>query len=100
MSTKKIEIPVTGIFSPKECLWFLDRGFDDCMYKVYPDKVRRAFRCVEKIMLVDISPLPDKIIIEWLIGEPSGPGIETVVSFVADWFDLDSDITPFYRALA
>jgi len=97
---RKIEIPVTGIFSEKELLWFLDRGFDECVYKVFPDKIRRAFEAGNERMLVDIYPLRDRLVVAWLTGEPSENGINFVRDFLADWFDLDIDLTPFYGLLS
>ncbi|OXE97146.1 DNA-3-methyladenine glycosylase II [Flavobacterium araucananum] len=99
MENKKIEIPVTGLFSKQECLWFLSRDFDDCIYKIYNDRVRRGFRSGDKIMVVDIHPTPEKLILEWLTGSPSDEEIITVVEFVSDWFDLNTDLTQFYKAI-
>ena len=95
-----IEIPIAGLFNAKECLWFLNRGFDDCMYVVYQDKVRRAFRLNSEIMLVDIYLLPDKLLLQWLSDAPSEQGIAKVIDFVKDWFDVDTDLIAFYQAIA
>jgi DNA-3-methyladenine glycosylase II len=100
MNNKKIEIPLSGLFNEQECLWFLNRGFDDCMYTVYSDRVRRAFKSGDEIMLVDVYPMPDKLVLEWLNGDPSDHGISTVGDFVKNWFDLDSDLTAFYKIIA
>lgn len=100
MKNKKIEIPFTGIFSKEECLWFLNRDFDDCMYIVYKDRVRRAFKSSHGIMLVDIYLMPDKLVLEWLNVLPSLEDISIVVEFVSDWFDLNTDLTPFYKTIA
>jgi DNA-3-methyladenine glycosylase II len=100
MNNDRIEIPLSGLFNERECLWFLSRGFDDCMYKVYADRVRRAFKTGGETMLVDIYPMPDKLVLQWLNGTPSPQGINTVVAFVTDWFDLDSNLGAFYEALA
>jgi len=97
---KKVEIPISGLFSEVECLWFLSRDFDDCMYKVYEDRVRRGFKSSNGIMVVDIYPMPDKLILEWLNVSPSAEDIKTVVQFVSEWFDLDADLTLFYKAIA
>jgi DNA-3-methyladenine glycosylase II len=99
MNNDRIEIPLYGLFNERECLWFLSRGFDDCMYKVCGDRVRRAFKWSGEIMLVDIYPMPNKLALQWLNGTPSDEGISSVVAFVRDWFDLDSDLNTFYEAL-
>lgn len=99
MMYKMIELPIKGLFNEKECLWFLDRGYDDCIYRVYPDKIRRAFQAGNELMLVDIYPLPDKLIVKWLTGEPSEQGITAVKTFITGWFDLEIDMDVFYKKL-
>jgi DNA-3-methyladenine glycosylase II len=94
-----IEIPINGLFNVKECLWFLNRGFDDCMYEVYPDKVRRAFKFAGKIMLVDIYLLPDKLLLKWLSDEPTEEATLAIVDFVTEWFDLHADLNAFYQVI-
>jgi len=100
MKNKKVEIPISGQFSKVECLWFLSRDFDDCMYSVYEDKVRRSFRSGNGTMIVDIYPMADKLILEWLNVSPAVEDVATVVQFVSEWFDLNTDLTPFYKTIA
>ncbi|ACU02542.1 DNA-3-methyladenine glycosylase family protein [Pedobacter heparinus] len=100
MENKKVEIPVSGLFSKAECLWFLSRDFDDCMYSVFEDRVRRGFRQGSGIMIVDIYPMSDKLILEWLNISPSAEDITAVVQFVSEWFDLNTDLIPFYKTIA
>lgn len=99
MENKKVEIPVSGLFSKAECLWFLSRDFDDCMYSVYDDKVRRAFKSGSGMMIVDIYFMPDKLVIQWINVSPSFEDIDVVVKFVSDWFDLNTDLTLFYKTI-
>ena len=80
----KIEIPIVGIFSEKECLWFLNRGFDECVYKIFPDKIRRAFKNGSELILVNIFPSKDRLTVEWITGEPSENGIELVRTFLME----------------
>jgi len=94
------EIPVNGIFNERESLWFLNRGYDDCMYRVFTDKIRRAIRYDNELMLVDIYPSPQRINICWLIAKPSEKAIAYVLDFVVNWFDLEADLNRFYYLLA
>ena len=77
----------------------MDREFDDCMYQVYSDKVRRAFSFNGHKILVDILFNGNGLKIEWLAGEPTQDNIAYVNNFVADWFDVESDLTRFYKLL-
>lgn len=99
MENTKIKIPVPELFNKDECLWFLNRDFDDCMYRVYKDRVRRAFGAANGIMIVDIYMRSNELVLEWLNMAPSNQEIERVVQFASEWFDLNTDLTPFYNAV-
>lgn len=93
------DIPVHQPFNWQECLWYLDREFDDCMYRVYPNKVRRAFNFNGNDILVDILFTGGALRIEWLAGKPELDSIAYVKDFVSNWFDIESDLTVFYKLL-
>jgi DNA-3-methyladenine glycosylase II len=67
---------------------------------VYPEKVRRAFDINRVKMLVEISHRNGSLSIRWLVGEPIETDINYIQKFVSAWFDLDTDLTPFYRLLS
>ncbi|MCX2450823.1 DNA repair protein [Pedobacter sp. PLR] len=48
-------LSVPADFNFGECLWFLDRGFDDCLYQLDNNKVTRALRLKEGLALVQIE---------------------------------------------
>ena len=100
MKDISIDLPAKTAFSAKECLWFLNRGFDDCMYKVHPDKIRRAFQYNDELMLTDIYITTRGLKISWLTSEPSFQAIDYVKTFVVNWFDLDNDLQLFYGKLS
>lgn len=99
MENTKIKIPVPELFNKDECLWFLSRDFDDCMYRVYKDRVRRAFGEAGSIMVVDVYMMPDELVLEWLNMKPCDQDIENVIRFVSEWFDLETDLTQFYSII-
>jgi DNA-3-methyladenine glycosylase II len=67
---------------------------------VYPEKVRRAFDINRVKMLIEISHQNGFLYIGWLVGEPIETDINYIQKFVSAWFDLDTDLTPFYRLLS
>jgi DNA-3-methyladenine glycosylase II len=97
--TTAISISINRHFNWKECLWYLDRGYDDCIYKVYPGKIRRAFNLNGVKMLVEISYENNALYIKWLVGEPGETEIAYIKKFVSAWFDFDTDLVPFYDLL-
>lgn len=98
--TTTVNIPYSNLFSWTECLWYLNRGFDDCMYQISGDRLGRAFDVEGEKILVEISHAGDTLILNWLTGAPSQKATGYVRNFVAVWFDLDTDLTPFYTLLA
>lgn len=95
-----INIRYPHLFSWIECLWYLNRGFDDCIYKISGDTVRRAFDVEGEKILAEISWKDGKLMIDWLTGKPSDKAEAYISNFVAVWFDIDTDLTPFYKLLA
>ena len=70
------------------------------MYRVYADGVRRAFEFEGEQVLVHISYADGSLTLQWLIDSQSPAVMNHVHQFVIDWFDLESDLTPFYSLLS
>lgn len=78
-------------FSFKECLWFLNRNFDDCLHTVGPDYVRKAILIKGEPVLFEIGEgLVTKVL----------QGAHSPDEFIREWFDVDRDIAPFYEQLS
>lgn len=92
--TYKISIP--QYFSFEECLWFLDRNYDDCLHEVRPNAVRKAILIDNEPTLLEITQDGNQLIIKVLVGNKSETSI---IEFVKDWFDLDRDLSNFYHLL-
>lgn len=91
-----MKIPTPAHFSWTECLWFLDRNFDDCSHAVSQNKVRKVIENDEKLVLIEISYAPNELNITTLVGQEN---IEKIKAFVTDWFDLNTDLKAFYEKL-
>ena len=52
---KNLRLPKPSIFNFKESLWFLDRGYDDCLHEVSPTGVTKLLTFKEKDFLVRLS---------------------------------------------
>lgn len=92
--TYKIHIPKN--FSFQECLWFLDRNYDDCLHEVSPNAVRKALLINKKPTLIEITATDNHLIINVLI---SNPPERKIIEFVKEWFDYDRDMTLFYALI-
>ncbi len=85
-------IPVPDNFSFKECLWFLDRGFDDCLHQVKGGSVTKLLRFGDGYSLLKIYEQEQALHIELLKGKAEETEIR---QYVTRWLDLERDIAPF-----
>lgn len=91
------EIALPPNFSFQECLWFLDRNYDDCLHEVRPDSVRKLLLVHNEPTLIDISENNNSLIVKVLCGKFDK---NTITKFVYEWFDIERDLTNFYDLLS
>lgn len=92
-----LRIPEPPNFSFQECLWFLDRNYDDCLHEIAPDYVIKAIEPEGYASLIKVSSQEDMLVIEPLEGDQSPSDI--LIAYIREWFDLDRDLHPFYQLL-
>lgn len=90
-------IPVRQPFNFKECKWFVDRGFGDCMQIVYEDSIEKTVRVGGNVFLIRISEKDNKLTGNVLNDVPNRSQIHQIIKYVGSWFDLERDIIPFYK---
>ena len=88
------------LFSFAECLWFLDRNYDECLYTVNKTEVRKALLIEGDIFLISVSEQKSNLVITVLKGETNALQRDFILNYVADWFDIKTDMKPFYTLLA
>jgi DNA-3-methyladenine glycosylase II len=86
-------------FSFKECLWFLDRNYDDCLHQVYPEGLRKALQVDGELILFDIKESDGFLAVAILKGRDGASTRAYLERYIRDWFDMDRDIEPFYALL-
>ena len=91
------KIPIPKNFSFQECLWFLDRNYDDCLHEVRYNSVRKLLSIDDIPTLIEILEENNYLIIKVLAGNNSE---NRIVEFVKEWFDIDRDLTDFYQLLS
>lgn len=95
-----ILIPVPRCFSFQECIWFLDRNYDDCLHVIDQTGIKKALVIHDEIILIKIVERPGFLEIMVLSGENNATIREYLVGFIVEWFDINRDIQPFYDHLA
>ena len=92
-----IKIPKARLFTFRECLWFLNRNYDDCLYEVTDDAVRKLIQLEKEIVLFEVKETANYLIVEVL--NNANPDEIQLADYVKEWFDLKSDLTDSYSLL-
>jgi len=94
-----MQIGKPALFSFNECLWFLDRGYDDCLFRISGDAVIKLIRLEEQPVLFRISDAGNTLAVHLLKGEVKDTQLPLLRSYIMEWFDMHKDLTPFYNLL-
>jgi len=95
-SQQTILIPTPPVFSFQECLWFLNRNYDDCLHLVTENAVLKAIATPFGDVLFRVSEQGNFLKIEVLAGASSSACSDFLTAYVNEWFDMDRDLAPFY----
>ncbi|WP_353719697.1 DNA repair protein [Dyadobacter sp. 676] len=99
MDQQTLLIPASPIFSFRECHWFLDRDYDDCMHTIRGESVLKAIRTPFGDILFGVSGDGEFLKTTILNGPVTPDARNFLADYVADWFDVRRDIGPFYELL-
>ncbi len=91
-------LDLPALFDFEECLWFLHRNYDECLYQVRKGHVIRALRFPTGPVIIKIERVTQHLQISILHPKKTNQIVKTKVrQFVREWFDLKRDIAPFYN---
>jgi DNA-3-methyladenine glycosylase II len=93
-------IPKPPLFNFSECLWFLDRRFDECLYRVSNTEVIKAILINGDAFLFSISENETDLVVGVLQGKPDAAQRKALLNYITDWFDLNTNMQPFYKLLS
>ncbi|KAA0941673.1 DNA-3-methyladenine glycosylase 2 family protein [Sporosarcina sp. ANT_H38] len=96
----RLIIAVPQEFNFKENISYMSRSTNECMFEIRDGKVIKAIPVANEILLVEVSEnIEGKLLIRFI--ETYAPSSESVrdkvIHYVQDWFDLNTDLKPFYR---
>jgi DNA-3-methyladenine glycosylase II len=89
-------LPVPEDFNFGECLSFLGRSSRECLHHVEEGRIRKLLKPGGKPIPAEITCEPGKLCIH-LPGKTTPAVKAAVMDYVACWFDLHTDLAPFYR---
>jgi DNA-3-methyladenine glycosylase II len=85
-------------FSFKLCLEYLKRSPKELLHQLLNESVAKAVRMKENVVVFKVSSLEQGgLLLSFLTKEPHEGLKQDVSSYVREWFDLDTDLKPFYR---
>lgn len=99
ISMPYLQIQLPSDFNIEECLWFLDRNFDECIYRIEGNSVLRALKIKDEKLLLQIEFEKNHLNLYLLVGQWNPETEEFIRNFVAHWFDAETDLAPFYENL-
>lgn len=76
---------------------FLMRSPRELLHKTEHDHVIKLVKAGDEKVLFRIRPGTNKLILEFLNGDPSVSASNYVKQYIQEWFDLKTDLSPFYK---
>lgn len=98
--TVSLFIPLPALFSFEECLWFLDRNYDDCMHKIAEGRIYKALDTGHGLVLCCIYRNGEQLQIDILQGKTRAADRQFIIAYIREWLHMDADIAPFYNQLS
>ena len=91
-----LTVPVPKEFSFDQALSFLKRSPRELLHQVEGETVRKALRVDDDVVAIEVSFEKKKVRIDVLAESLTPVQQEEVIAYVREWFDLDTDLKPFY----
>jgi DNA-3-methyladenine glycosylase II len=98
MST--MHIPVPKEFNYETNLQFLKRSPRELLHTVEDNTVTKLLRVDGQEILFTVKAGDDKLIVTFLNSTPSAAAKKTISSYIIEWFDLETDLKPFYSMVS
>jgi DNA-3-methyladenine glycosylase II len=95
MSTFYLSVPEE--FSFALSMDFLQRSPKEVLHRIGENTVTKLIQVNGEMVLFQITHEKKKLKIEFLNGVPSEKAKTFIHSYVTEWFDLESDLKPFYE---
>jgi DNA-3-methyladenine glycosylase II len=92
-------IPLPKEFDFKLNLEFLERSPRELLHKVEGEKVFKLLKVLDEKVLFTVRIAGERLRIDFLNGAPAAEAKEFIRNYVVEWFDLETDLTPFYTRM-
>jgi DNA-3-methyladenine glycosylase II len=96
----KLLLPVPKEFSYEMNYQFLERSPRELLHKVKDGAVQKVLKAGDEKILFSIKQGDGKLIVSFVNGTPTREAKEFVRNYIIEWFDLETDLAPFYKFVA
>jgi DNA-3-methyladenine glycosylase II len=90
------EVSTPKEFDFNQCLDFLKRSPKEILHRCVDERVTKLIRVEDKEVLFELRPGNDHLSVNVLTGKLTTPQRKMVENFVREWFDLETNLKPFY----
>jgi len=87
------------LFSFKECLWFLDRNYDECLHRIDAEAITKAISLNGNPLVFTLEEDEKNILLKTENKASSSENMDELRRYVIDWMDMERNIEPFYELL-
>lgn len=98
-SNSVLLVPVPALFSFQECIWFLNRNYDDCLHVIEGDVIFKAIEIEGNAILFGVKESGNFLEVEIIMGEAGRKERDYLTAYVREWFDMERNVQPFYDLL-
>ena len=90
-------IPVPKEFSYDQNLQFLKRSPKEVLHRVEEDGVVKLLKLDDELVLFKVKSNDKGLTVDFLNHKPSSSAQKHINNYIYEWFDLETDLTPFYE---
>ncbi len=93
----KFYLPVPKEFDFDLNMHFLQRSPKEILHSIGESEVTKMLKVGEELILFKVGFEERQLVIHFLNTKPSAAVKEHIKQYVTEWFDLESDLKPFYK---
>jgi DNA-3-methyladenine glycosylase II len=90
------EVNTPKEFDFNQCLDFLKRSPKEILHRCVNERVTKLIRVEDEEVLFELRPGDEHLIVNVLTGKLTSTQRKAVENYVREWFDLETDLKPFY----
>lgn len=91
-----MKIPFPEIFSYDLCLSFLGRSPREILHRIENERVTKALSIEGQQVIFQIRSEGKNLRVDFLDEKPSDKTKKLVEAYIREWFDMETDLKPFY----